>query len=592
MTRPNTHYLDVAMEFRLPAKFEGLLKLVMPVWTPGHYVIADFSRNVLEVKASDAASGAELPTRKESKNAWLVEVGSSKDIRVEYSVYAFRYTCDESYIDHLHAIVNGAGVFLFPDGLDLKPISLRLLPPSEWKKVSTGLEQTSDWEFSAPDYDILVDSPIEVGNQEIRTFAVQGVEHHVSIFGEAPVDRGKFVADLKSIVENTIPVFEDLPYKKYVFIVNFTDTAGGGLEHLNSTVCFAPRMRYTPKEEYDFSMGLFSHEFFHTWNVKRLRPKGLGPFNYNTETYTRSLWIAEGITSYYDDLILRKAGVYPVPEYLDAFSLNVNSMWGLPGRKWQSAEQASFDTWVKFYRADENAPNVTSSYYTQGAVIGWMLDMEIRRATKGERTLDDAMRKLYRDTYLAGRGYTDEEFEAACSEVGGKGVKAIFDSRVRGRSEVDFNRFLGYAGLKVGPKDEGGREKGFLGIRTVSEGGKTVVKTVLAGSPAEAMRLAVADEIIGIDGLRVSSDRLSFYISTREPGSRVTLTTARNGMLLALSGETSKRPTFEFRVRPIKEATDEQKAFFKGWMMEDWAPEIKYQEFTKSPDRVSIYDYI
>jgi predicted metalloprotease with PDZ domain len=514
-------------------------------------------------------------------------------VEVEYSVCALAYDDTQSYVDSLHALINGASVFLCPEGMENESIQLTLVPPPDWKRASTGLERVSDWEFLAPNYDILVDSPIEVGNQQVSSFEAGGVEHQVSIFGAAPIDTEKFVADIKTIVEGTIPVFGHIPYGRYLFFVNFTDDLGGGLEHLNSTVCMVPRLRLTPREEYNVMMSLFSHEFFHTWNVKRLRPHGLGPFNYSAETYTKSLWIAEGITSYYDDLILRRTGIYSVGEYLDAFAININVLKSLPGPRWQSAEEASFDTWIKFYKPDANSPNVTSSYYIQGAVIGWMLDMAIRRATSGTNTLDDVMRRMYQATYLKeGRSYSDAEFEATCYEIGGEGLKEIFDSRVRGREDVDYDRYLGYAGLKLGPRVEVEQAKGFLGVRLGNENGRTTVKTSLAGSPAEAMGLTADDEILGVDRFRVGSEKLSFYIATRKPGERIGLTIARNGRLMEVTGVLAQKPPFEYRIQPLKETAEEQRELFKGWLLDDWSPQIKYPEYLRSPDRKPTLDFV
>ena len=594
MARANAHYFDVVIEIPVPAgRRADELRLAMPVWTPGHYLVDDFARHVTDVKAFDANSGGELRVTKLEKDVWAVALQGTERLRIEYPVYAFVYSVGSSYLDHLHALINGASVFLYPEGMKEMPVRLVLVPRPGWTVVSTGLQGVSEWEFAAPDYDVFVDSPLEVGNQEVHSFEVAGVRYDVSIFGSAPIDLEKFVGDIKGIVEQTTPIFGHVPYDRYVFLVNFTDTTGGGLEHLNSTMCFSPRLRMVPKEEYDQSMGLFSHEFFHTWNVKRLRPAGLGPFDYSAETYTKSLWIAEGVTSYYDDLILRRSGLYSAEEYLDAFVSSVNVLKSLPGSRYQSAEEASFDTWTKFYKPDENSPNVTSSYYTQGTVIGWMLDMAIRRTSRGGRSLDDVMRKAYNDIFLKGnRGYTDKEFEAVCVELGGAEVEEIFDSRVRGRKDVDYDRYLGYAGLRLTSKEERAEERGFLGAKLKSEGAKTTVATELAGSPAEDMGLAVGDEVLAVGGFRMGADKLSFYIGTMKPGKSLNLTIARNGKLMELSGRVGRRPTFEYRIQPVKDATGDQKTLFKGWMLADWKAELKYPEYPKSPDRKPIFDYV
>lgn len=594
MARANAHYLDVTMEIPVPeGKRTGELRLAMPVWTPGHYLVEDFARHVTDVKAFDASSGRELKVKKLEKSLWSVALQGSEKVRVAYPVYAFVYSVNTSYLDLLHALINGSSVFLYVEGMKENPVRLALVPRPEWKVVSTGLQRVSEWEFTAQDYDVLVDSPLEVGNQQVRSFDAGGVRYEVSIFGSAPIDLEKFFGDLKGIVEKTTPIFGHVPYERYVFLVNFTDTTGGGLEHLNSTMCFSPRLRMVPKEEYNQSMGLFSHEFFHAWNVKRLRPAGLGPFDYSAETYTKSLWIAEGITSYYDDLILRRSGLYSVEEYLDAFASNVNSLKSLPGSRYQSAEEASFDTWTKFYKPDENSPNITSSYYTQGAIIGWMLDMAIRKTSRGGRSLDNVMRIIYKDVFLKqNRGYTDKEFETACLETGGHDVEEVFDARVRGRRDVDYDRYLGYVGLMLTKKEEHAEERGFLGVKLKSDGGRTTVAVELAGSPAEAMGLSVNDEILGAGGYRTSSDKLSFLVGTTKPGKSLGLAIARNGKLMEVSGPVGKRPAFEYRIQPAAGATDDQKALFKGWMLTEWEAELKYLDYQKSPDRKPTFDYV
>lgn len=556
-------------------------------------MVEDFARHITEVRAYDAGSNVELSVTKLEKSLWSIALQNSEKVRVQYLVYAFTYSVSTSYLDHIHALINGASVFLYPEGMKGTPVRLTLVSQPDWKVVSTGLERVSEWEFAAPDYDVLVDSPIEVGNQEVRPFDLGGVKYEVSIFGSAPIDLEKFVGDIKGIVERTTPIFDHIPYDRYVFLVNFTDTTGGGLEHLNSTMCFSPRLRMVPNEEYCQSMGLFSHEFFHAWNVKRLRPAGLGPFDYSSETYTKSLWIAEGITSYYDDLILRRSGLYSVEGYLDAFVSNINILKSLPGSGYQSAEEASFDTWTKFYKPDENSPNVTSSYYTQGAVIGWMLDMAIRKTNRGARSLDNAMKEVYNDVYLKeNRGYTDKEFEAACVGLGGPEAEEVFESRVRGRKDVDFDKYLGYAGLRLKNREERTEERGFLGVKLKSDGGRTTVAMELAGSAAEAMRLSANDEILAVGGFRMGSEKLSFCLGTMKPGETLRLTIARNGKLMEVEGRIGRRPAFEHRIQPVEGATDDQKALFRDWMLADWKAELKYPEYAKSPDRKPIFDYV
>ncbi len=569
----------------------------MPTWTPGSYLVREFSRNVLNLVAFNIDEDTILSSTKTAKNVWVIDSGGATSVRIKYRLYAFEFTVDTSFLDNQHAIINGASVFMYVDGLQDEKTTLSVVPFEEWKEISTGLPAAPDdtedaWSFAVQNYDVLVDSPIEVGNQVIHSFDVRGVEHEVSIFALREFDQEKFVSELKNIVETTVNVFSQIPYERYVFLIDFCGDNYGGLEHLNSTHCIAPIFRLEPPQEYHQLLSLFSHEFFHTWNVKRMRPLGLGPFNYFSETYTKSLWIAEGITSYYDDLLLRRAKIYTVGEYLDAFSTNMNLIKSLPGSKWQSAEEASFDTWIKHYRQDENSPNILSSYYVQGTVIGWMLDMEIGKASRGKKNLDDAMRNLYETYSKENRGYKDEEFERICeSLIGLEKTEEIFDSRVRGRKKVDFDKYLSYAGLKVVPKKPQS-EQAFLGIRVRQESGRLVVSNVLADSPAQICGLSSSDEIIALDGIRMDSSKLGWYVSNRKPETPVTILASRFGSLLELTAETTFKPIFEYRVAKLDNVSDEQKLLFKVWLGSDWDAEIKYEDYQPSPLKKAVFDYV
>ncbi|MHB1908088.1 MAG: M61 family metallopeptidase [Nitrososphaerales archaeon] len=593
-TEPQTHYFRV--EMTLDLSNQNVLRLVMPVWTPGSYLVREFARNVLQLRAIELESNTELPVNKDTKNSWLVHIRKeTKKLKIEYRVYAFEFTVDTSYLDHRHGIINGASVFLYAEGYENQTHILAIKPYSKWKVVATSLERisSSDLTFAAPSYDILIDSPIEIGNQEMYSFAVQGINHEVSIFGPKPIESENFVSDLKKIVEAESKVFDSIPYKRYLFLVDFTgNSTAGGLEHLSSTHCIAPRLRLIPSQEYHFMMSLFSHELFHAWNVKRMRPKGLGPFNYSSETYTKSLWIAEGITSYYDDLILRRAGIYSVEEYLDAFSLNVNQLLSIPSSRFESAEESSFDTWIKHYRPNENSPNVHPSYYFQGSANGWMIDMEIRKQTKNNKTLDDAMRKLYKTTFeKENMGYTDEEFESICIELGGEQVESIFENHVRHASSIDFDHYLGYAGLKLGSKGKH-QSKGYLGIKTRVEGGKTVIATKLFSTPAEKCGLAVGDEIIGIDNLRLEPSTFSFYIANKKPGDKVSILISRDGILETLNAEIGEVPLLEHRIYKKDSANESEKQTFKSWMLDNWDNQLVFPDYTQSPHRPRPFEYI
>lgn len=600
MPNPNTHYFEVRLEadgLGNLASESRELHVKMPVWTPGSYLIREFSKNIPEITAVLSDSGKTAKTRKVTKNEWILETEGSSKIEISYRVYAFELTVDTSYLDNMHGIINGASVFVYMEGMEDRPGILEIVPFTGWKRVSTGLKRESQdrFVFSFPDYDVLVDSPVEIGNQSVHEFEVSGRKYEVSIFSATPFDQERFVSDLQNIVKTTEKVFQDVPYERYVFIVDFaSENLFGGLEHLNSTHCIAQILRLDPPEEYHQLMSLFSHEFFHAWNVKRMRPEGLGPFNYDKEVYTKSLWISEGITSYYDDLLLRRGGIFDVGEYLDAFCNNISQMKTLPGSRVQSAQEASFDTWIKHYRQNENSPNVTFSYYTQGAVIGWMLDMEIRKSTGLAKNLDDVMRRTYLETFLAqGRGFMDEEFEKICEEVSGSdSVREIFEQRVEGRRDVDYNRYLGYAGLKLGPKKEERQNLSFLGVRIKEDSDRALITTVLCSSPAETAGVSANDEILAVNGIRMDKSRLTFYVPNRRPGELLTLTVSRQGALYQTGALLISKPTLEYRIWKKENATEDEKRLYKNWLGADWSQEIEYKEYNPFPGRVNPLDYL
>ncbi len=541
-------------------------------------------------------SGEIAKTSKVSKDEWVIETEGSTTVEIRYRVYAFEFTVDTSYLDNLHGIINGASVFVYVEGMQKLEGVLEVIPINGWKNVSTGLAKISEtsFEFVFPNYDILIDSPLEIGNQRIHKFDLNGIRYEVSIYSAGKFDQDSFVSDIRRIVKTTEMVFKDIPYNRYVFIVDFmNDNLFGGLEHLNSTHCIAPLLRLDPPQEYHQSLSLFSHEFFHAWNVKRMRPVGLGPFDYSKEAYTKSLWISEGVTSYYDDLLVRQAQIYTVGEYLEAFAQNISQMKSLPGSRWQSAQEASFDSWIKHYRQNENSPNVIFSYYLQGAVIGWMLDMEIRKVTRLSKNLDDVMRKIYQKSFLAeGRGFTEEEFERICVEVSGsESVREIFRGRVSGRNDVDYDRYLGYAGLRLTPKKEE-KGAGFLGVRIRDESGKAITSTVLSSSPAEVSGLSAGDEIMGINGARMDKSRIIFYLQTRKPGELVKLVCSRQGSLIELEGRLTEKPVLEYRIAKKEQANDVERRLFENWLGTSWSDEVNYEDYKIPPTRSNVLDYV
>jgi predicted metalloprotease with PDZ domain len=415
--------------------------LIMPVWTPGSYLIREFERHVQDFAAD--ANGRALDWIKVNKNTWRVRTNGARQWRATYRVYANELTVRTSELNSDHAFWNNAALLMFPDGRLDAPSTLRVVPPSAWK-VATGLPEVSGQPntFQAKNFDILYDSPFEVSDFKELKFEVRGVPHRIVIDGEGNYDPERMRTDVRKIVEAETAMFGAIPYQNYTFILHLRSETGGGLEHLNSTALGFRRFNFSTDKNYRNFLSLVAHEFFHLWNVKRIRPDALGPFDYTKENYTRLLWVAEGITEYYGNLMVRRAGLISDQVYLAHLADQIKDFQETPGRQVMSAEEASFDSWIKFYRPDENTVNSQISYYDKGELLGLLLDLDIRRRTNNGKSLDDVMRYLYTDFFQKGRNYTPADFQKACELMAGSGLDDLFAKNIRGRSELSYNAFL------------------------------------------------------------------------------------------------------------------------------------------------------
>src|SRR6202000_335192 len=335
------HYADI--EMNISGLNQNTLDLKMPVWTPGSYLVREFSKNVESFSAE--ANGKALDAKKIRKNIWQITTTGVSAIKVKYRVYAFELSVRTSLVDASHAFLSSSGVFMYPDGMLHHPSTVHIVPYKSWTKVSTSLEPVNGDPFilHSPDYDILFDSPIEVGNQDVFGFDAAGVKYEVAMCGGGNYDKERLKKDIAKIVEQETAIYGENPNKHYVFIIHNYAKGGGGLEHLSSTVLGASRDNYASDAGYHGFLSLVAHEHFHLWNVKRLRPFVLGPFDYDNENYTTDLWIAEGFTAYYQDIIVRRTNLYPVDNYLNVLANDINYVANQPGNKIQSLTDASYD---------------------------------------------------------------------------------------------------------------------------------------------------------------------------------------------------------------------------------------------------------
>jgi predicted metalloprotease with PDZ domain len=362
----------------------------------------------------------------------------------------------------------------------------------------------------------------------------------------------------------------EIPYRDYTFFLHTPSSGGGGLEHLNSTALIFPRFRFRPEGSYRSFLSLVAHEYFHLWNVKRIRPDALGPFDYTQENYTRLLWVAEGITSYYESIILVRAGLMSNEDYLQELANAIRDLQNTPGRLEQSLEEASFDAWIKYYRPDENAVNSQISYYDKGAIVGAMLDLEIRRASKDARSLDDVMRALNEEFYKRDRNYTPEDFQRIAERMAGSSLDNFFTRYVRGREEIDFNTILNHAGLYLDTNGTStGRavpERAYFGATLAMDGNRLMVRNVRAGTPAYDQGISAGDEIVALDGMRVSLESFDARVTEKKPGDRITLTLFRKDDLRSFEIRLGGRVIAPYRIQPVPNPSEAQRQSYQKWL--------------------------
>jgi predicted metalloprotease with PDZ domain len=563
MTRPWTHLLEVEMRVRWQ-QMPSALELKMPVWTPGSYLVREYARHVQDF-AAKGGTGGELGWEKINKNTWQIRTNGQKEIVATYKVYANELTVRTNELNADHAFWNNAGLLLFPKGQLAAPSTLTVVPYKDWK-IATGLPQTGPNTFRAPNYDILYDSPFEVSNFREATFTSHGKTHRIVMSGEGNYDLNRLAADLPKIVEEGYKIFGELPYDSYTFITNLR-SGGGGLEHLNSTALMYDRFGFQPDTQYAKFLALSAHEYFHLWNVKRIRPDALGPFDYETENYTKSLWFAEGATAYYEGLLLRRAGLISEKEMLAEKARMIGQLQARPGRFETSLEDASFDAWIKYYRQDENAVNNQISYYDKGEIVNMMLDLTIRGASGGERSLDDVMRYLYEDFYKKNRNYTPADLQKAAERAAGRSLEDFFAKYVRGTADIDYDAILAGVGLQI--KDTASASKAYLGADLREENGRLVVRAVPAGTPAYEQGLNATDQIVAVDGYRASLTSLQTYLATKKPADKVRFTVFRFDKLrdIDITLGTNARP--EFAIVPVENPSDQQRRLYGGYMGEE-----------------------
>ena len=473
MPNPEKHYFEV--ELNCNGWITDTINLNMPVWMPGYYQLMNYAQYVENVTVSDN-NQKHSPVKQINSNTWQAVIPANKTFKINYKVKADKNFVANSFLDSTHAYIIPAATFFYINGNTDMPVRIKVNLNPQWSQIATGLNKSEGKsnEFEAADFDILYDCPILIGNlEELPPFFIHGIEHRFICYKMSSFDRQDFMNNLKKVVQAGINIIGDIPYKQYTFIG--IGPGRGGIEHLNNTTVSFDGKGLDNREGMIRTLNFLGHEYFHNYNVKRIRPFELGPFEYDRENKTNLLWVSEGLSVYYEYIMIKRAGVINEQELFSDFESNINATENNPGRFKQSLIQSSFNTWGD---GPFGKPGETISYYDKGPLVGLILDLSIRNATQNRKSLDDVMRFLYWHYYKnLQRGFTDAEFKQVCEAMAGVSLDNEFEY-VNTTRELDYGKYLSYAGLKLTEsknQDSGKKEFSISGIENPDQAQKEIL---------------------------------------------------------------------------------------------------------------------
>jgi len=569
----NNQYVHVNSKFPVASE---QMELSLPSWNPGSYLIRDFATNLERLQATDS-SGRQLAVTKISKNRWRLDTRGVVELTLDYDIWAGRMNVAESWVESDFALLNGAGIYLYNAQTRHWPQSVIVDLPGSWSAINTSLgESEGGLMFLARDYDELVDSPILAGSTIEYDFEVDGQSYSLVLSGENTLWDGATAAqDTASIVKTQQDFWGVNPFdRKYLFLNLFMDKFSG-LEHDHSTVMMCSPWQMRGREDYIKWLGLVAHEFFHSWNIRRMRPVALAEYDYDQEVYTRELWLAEGLTSYYDNLLLFRANLIDVSDYFELLAEDIREYEATPGRKVRSAELSSFDTWIKQYKPDGNKVNSTVSYYRKGALIGLVTDAEIRNKTKNQASLDTVMREMYSRYGPDGAGngsYPPGAFEAVVESIAGPEVREIVEDMLKTTGDPDIDRALDWFGLELQRTQglpNGEQAPGEIGVKWKVSGSTLLAEHVFLGHPAAAAGVLPGDELLAIDGLRVTAEDYLARLQKLRPDEQVELTLVRHGRLIELPLITGTEISASYVILPKPDISNREKKRMEAWLGRD-----------------------
>jgi predicted metalloprotease with PDZ domain len=566
MPQPDTHLFHI--QFTIENWQEDFLEVCLPVWTPGSYLVREYAKHLQDFQVCDRASNP-LTWQKLGKNQW--RIAGSDCIQISYKIFANELTVRTNHLDRTHGYFNGAATFLFVRDREQQPLTVKIVLPHQDWKVATALPAVAGQPntYYAADFDTLVDSPFEVGIHSHHTFTVLGKPHDLVIWGEGNPEPQDIIKDTTAIIEAEAEVFGGLPYDRYLFLLHLSPGANGGLEHKNCCSLIYQRLGFR-QDSYLRFLNLVAHEFFHTWNVKRIRPKALETFDYERENYTTSLWFSEGTTSYYDLLIPLRAGIYGVKHFLKLMSDNITRLQTTYGRHVQSLSESSLDTWIKLYRPDANTPNNQISYYLKGELVSMLLDLAIRKHTQNHASLDNVMRLMWEQFGKDEIGFTEEDLYGVIASVAGNDLRSFFQAYLYGTEELDYNLYLEPFGLEVQPSPTqdlppytGMALKPGNGTGTIA-----TVRVVEANSPAQLAGVDPGDELLAINDIRITAESYSDRLKQFTLGESIELTLFKQDQLYKTSLVPQPPVSDRYNLVAITNPSPAQAENLRAWLGE------------------------
>ncbi|TGE20261.1 M61 family peptidase [Hymenobacter aquaticus] len=567
---PLTFYLQVQMTFEVAATAPQALELQLPAWRPGRYELQNFAQKVQRVVAEDAATNEVLPLRKLTKDRWQVSGAAGRTVRVRYNFYAHQMDAGGSWLDESQLYINGVQCFMYVEGRQAETCQLQLALPEGWQ-IACGLPQSAPNTLQARNFDELVDAPLIASPTLVQqTYAVQGIPFSIWVQGECAPDWPRLLRDFAAFSQEQLALFGGFPVQDYHFLNQILPYKHyHGVEHMNSTVIvLGPAELLMTEGLYKELLGVSCHELFHTWNIKSIRPAEMQPYDFTRENYFRTCFIAEGITTYYGEYLLARAGVRTAEQYFAELNIVLRKHYDDYGRYNLSLADASMDLWLDGYKP--GVPDRKVSVYHKGALVALLLDLTLRRLSHHQRSLDDVMRRLYEEFGLTGIGYTEDDYLRIVTEVAGRDMHTYFDKFIYGTAPLEepLDKALSFVGCTLHLEPNVSVAEGVFGFRSVVKNERTEVTDILPGSPAAAA-LTVDDEIVAVNGRRVDMN-LQSLLNDHAASYEISVFRQNRLLTVTLTGQPGQQFWPKYTVEKLAEPTPEQQASFREWLKQEF----------------------